>query len=348
MASSKIRQLWLGNLRKLRDRYADIREDISGSLYWRLGLAILLGWLLLVLALGIYWSRTPAPFAVEVYTAKKLQAMDRQPAPGAITTATLIGLVDVLLNKPGGYLSNDIMPPGVWLDNMPNWEYGLILQLRDINQSLVETIGYPPGEEADGDLALALSRFRFSRTSWIMPSTESRYREGQAHLREYLNRLTDPDATDARFTASAETLEDWLARVDQRLQNLSRRLSASVGESALYAGEEPATGRTPRTELDDIFFEARGTAWALIHLLQAVERDFAGVLNRSDSRAHLRDMIVQLQATQQTIYSPIILNGRGFGLLANHSLVMNAYIANTRGALEELRNEIRAGATHFP
>ncbi len=340
MTASRIKHWWLGVQRRLKDFVADLREDICGSLFWRLGLAALGVWLLLVVALGIYWSRSPAPFDVDDYTQAQLQLLEREPVTGASTVATLVGLGDVLLNKPGGYLSNDLMPPGVWLDNMPNWEQGVLRQIRDMNRSLVEVMGHPDGDESDGDLALALSRFRFSATSWIMPTTESRYREGKAHLREYLTRLADPADRETRFDASAGALDDWLVRVDRRLHSLSRRLSASVGEATLYAGEDMPAGRTPWHELDDIFFEARGSAWALIHLLQAVERDFDTVLDGGEARTHLADMIVQLQATQQPLRSPVILNGRGFGLLANHSLVMNAYIANARGALEALRDEI--------
>ena len=33
---------------------------------------------------------------------------------GSVTTAALIGVMDTLLTKPGGYTHNDIFPPGIW------------------------------------------------------------------------------------------------------------------------------------------------------------------------------------------------------------------------------------------
>ncbi len=51
---------------------------------------------------------------------------------GATTTATLLEVVNVMLNKRGGYMSNDIMPPWVFLDNMPNWGFGVLTQVRDL------------------------------------------------------------------------------------------------------------------------------------------------------------------------------------------------------------------------
>ncbi len=41
-------------------------------------------------------------------------------------TSTLIRLGEVLLRKPGGYISNVVMPPGVRLDNIPGiWRPGI-------------------------------------------------------------------------------------------------------------------------------------------------------------------------------------------------------------------------------
>ena len=41
-----------------------------------------------------------------------------------------------LLSKPGGYLSNDRFPPGIFLDNIPSWEYGVLVQVRDLTRAL--------------------------------------------------------------------------------------------------------------------------------------------------------------------------------------------------------------------
>jgi hypothetical protein len=42
--------------------------------------------------------------------------------------------------------------------------------------------------------------------------------------------------------------------------------------------------RTPWLEIDDVFYEARGAAWALIHFLKAAEVDFAEVLRGQERR----------------------------------------------------------------
>ena len=89
-------------------------------------------------------------------------------------------------------------------------------------------------------------------------------------------------------------------------------------------------------DIDDNFFEARGTAWALINYLRAVEVDFEKVLNDKNALVTLRQVIRELEATQRPIRSVVILNGSGFGMFANHSLVMSSYITRANTAIGEL------------
>jgi hypothetical protein len=101
--------------------------------------------------------------------------------------------------------------------------------------------------------------------------------------------------------------------------------------------------KTPWTEIDDVFYEARGAAWALAHLLRAVELDFESVLQKKNALISLRQIIRELEATQEPVWSPVILNGSGFGLFANHSLVMASYISRANAAVIDLRSLLSQG-----
>ena len=91
------------------------------------------------------------------------------------------------------------------------------------------------------------------------------------------------------------------------------------------------------------FYEARGTTWALIHFLHAVEVDFADVLQDKNALVSLQQIIRELEATQETVWPPVILNGSGFGFFANHSLVMASYIARANAAIIDLRELLLRG-----
>jgi hypothetical protein len=101
--------------------------------------------------------------------------------------------------------------------------------------------------------------------------------------------------------------------------------------------------KTSWWQIDNVFYEARGTSWALLHFLRAIEVDFGDVLEKKNAVASVQQIIRELEMTQQPIQSPIIVNGGGFGLLANHSLVMASYISRANAAIIDLRELLSKG-----
>jgi hypothetical protein len=245
----------------------------------------------------------------------------------------------------------------VFLDNMPAWEFGALVQVRDLSKAMRETLSRSQSQSReDPDLALAEPQFNYDNSSWILPSSEDEYETGIRKLRSYSRRLADSEKPDAQFYARADNLRYWLGTVDSRLGSLSQRLSASVGRSRLntdLAGDSAAQQstpspdemdvKTPWTQIDDVFYEARGSSWAIIHFLRAAEVDFADVLAKKNATVSLRQIIRELEGTQDPMWSPVLLNGSGFGPLANHSLVMASYISRANAALIDLRALLAQG-----
>ena len=77
--------------------------------------------------------------------------------------------------------------------------------------------------------------------------------------------------------------------------------------------------------------------------MKAIEIDFAGVLEKKNATVSLRQIIRELEATQESIWTPMILNGSGFGLFANHSLVMASYISRANAGIIDLRQLLENG-----
>ena len=122
--------------------------------------------------------------------------------------------------------------------------------------------------------------------------------------------------------------------------DLAEGKSAAEGESIPVREEEV---KTPWLQIDNVFYEARGQAWALSHLLRAIEVDFADVLAKKNATVSVRQIIRELEAAQATLWSPMILNGSGYGILANHSLVMANYISRANAAIIDLRTLLSQG-----
>jgi len=332
------------------------------GLIWSIGLLIAT-YLVVILILAFLWSREPELFDVNEQTVQIISTLNNKTSKnnkkvvGVTTTATVIAIAETLLHKPGGYLTNDVTPPGYFLDNMPNWEYGVLVQIRDMARVLRNDFSMAQSTSTeDKDLSQAEPAFNNDSDKWLWPSSESKYQEGINYLYKYLERLIDTDKQNAQFYSRADNLVDWLQVVEKRLGSLSQRLSASVGQERInidLAGDAQAqqATRSPDNmkiktswfEIDDVFYEARGTAWALTHLLYAINEDFKPVLKKKNAQISLKQIIRELEATQVSIWSPIILNGSGFGMTANHSLVMASYISRANTAIIDLKRLLKDG-----
>ncbi|MHA7880928.1 MAG: DUF2333 family protein [Saccharospirillum sp.] len=336
---------------RLFNVFGGLRNRLPASRWLRVLVLALLALLLVLIVLGMYWSRSPGEVNVVQMAEDHARTHDRELVVGYTTTYTLHFLVDTLLTKPGGYLSNDVTPPSWWLDNMPNWEFGVLTQARDLSRAMRRDMSRSQSQSAeDPDLARAEPLFHFDNSSWILPASEREYRRGADLVNNYLMRLSDPTNSQAQFYARADNLRQWLNDIETRLGSLSQRLSASVGEQRVNTdlASDPAArqstpanseqyAETPWLEVDDIFYEARGSAWALLHIMKAVEQDFGAILDNRNARASVQQIIRELELTQRPMRSPIVMNGSGYGVFANHSLVMANYISRANAAISDLR-----------
>lgn len=319
------------------------------------GIGVLI-YTVLILILIIVWDSEPELFNVEQIAHAK-NSQHAELVTGDVMTSTFMHVMQLMLEKRGGYLRNDVLPPGVLMDNIPNWEFGVITQLRDMARAFRNDFSRSQTQSVeDPDLIVTDPQFHFDTNSWILPATEGEYRKGLVALERFKQRLHKVNEQEAQFYARADNLSDWLAIVGKRLGSLSQRLSASVGQERVNTdlqGDIAATQstvkprnimvKTPWLEIDDIYYEARGSAWALTHFLRAVEIDFEQVLIKKNALVSMRQIIRELESTQDKVWSPVILNGTGFGFVANHSLVMASYISRANAAIIDLRNLLERG-----
>jgi hypothetical protein len=318
------------------------------------------GVFILFYIIGVYWSTNVESFDVQQEVTIAATADNVAPVVGYTTTTTLIKVASSILDKPGGYISNDALPPGVFLDNMPAWEFGVLEMVRDLALVLRKDFSRSQSQSLENiHIQKAQPQFNIDSTSWAMPSAESEYRKAieSLHLyRDALVGLSKVKNDNAQFYARADNLTSYLDEVQKRLGSYSQKLSASVGKEKIntdLAGDNEAKQssyesshsqvRTGWWKLDDVFYESRGAAWALLHFLKAIEIDFDSVLKNKNATISLQQIIRELEASQQTLWSPMVLNGDGFGVLANHSLVMANYISRANAALIDLNELLRKG-----
>ncbi|WP_440875004.1 DUF2333 family protein [Thalassotalea sp. PLHSN55] len=307
--------------------------------------------------LGVFWSFEPDNIDLQTEVTQDASADNVAPVIGYTTTTALIRVAETLLEKPGGYLSNDALPPSVFLDNIPSWEFGALEMIRDLSLVMRQEFSRSQSQSKENiHLKSAHPKFNIDHASWAMPSAESEYKKAIKALYSYRQELTEVNSQSSQFYARADNLRDWIAKVQKRLGSYSQRLSASVGRDQVnidLAGDAQAKQSTHTAsnmqvktswwQIDNEFYEARGACWALLHFLKAVEIDFNDVLENKNAKISVEQIIRELEYSQQAVWSPMVLNGDGFGLVANHSLVMANYISRANAALIDLNELLSKG-----
>lgn len=323
-------------------------------------------YLAVVIVLGIYWSRPPETF--DVVTRALIHGdtrLEEELVPGFVTASAVTRIAWTLLHKRGGYLRNDIFPPGLYLDNMPAWEFGALTALRDIALVLRNDFARSQSQSLeDPDLAYAQPQFNFDANSWILPATEDEYAKGIVAMEDYLVRLQITNTqgrrpeNPAQFFVRSDNLRSWMDMIIKRMGNYSQRLSAAVGRVDFATLEEPRVQSTePGSstamksmvtstswwQVDNVYYEARGYSWALLHIMEALEHDFGALLANKNAEVSMKQVIRGLRQAVTEMGSPIVLNGGIYGVFANHSLTMASFLAQANAAAIDLRNLLMEG-----
>ena len=220
------------------------------------------------------------------------QAYSTQPAvnlPIGYTYAnTLVQLVKTLLYKPGGYLSNDIKLSSKRLENLKAWEFGVIIILRDGTTALRNHFSSESEQSHDPDLALAEPYFYFPYDSWALPSTESEYKKGIEAMYRYMVRLeNNNDYPRNYFYTGSDQLSQYLQTVVERLNGLQTILTINT--------EQTTDKNQISAEQSNIYFEARGVSWGLIHIFTAIKYDFSETLTMHKAIYLIENIIKELK-----------------------------------------------------
>ena len=327
----------------------DFEEEVekkSRGFLWFLGVLTALT-LIGFIVVGWYWSREPEQFDVTAEALKRAGVTNPdQLKSGYIYSNTLAHIAETLLYKPGGYLTNDVSPPSILMDNMASWEFGALIMLRDATSVLRNHFARSQSQSRENpDLAKTEPYFYFENNSWAIPSTEGEYEKGIDRLHKYMRDLNTGDRRKAGFHARADNLSQYLQVVEKRLGSFSQRLSSSSGHERKFdlKQRKNAMAKTPWLEVDNVFYETRGAAWALVQILKSVEIEFDGVLRGKNAKTTVRQIIHNLEDSLSPTLSPVVLNGSGFGMFANYSLTMANYIARANAGMLDLRDLMMRG-----
>ena len=281
------------------------------------------------IVLGIYWSRAPDVFWV-THTID-----DQQVVVGYSTTDTLIRVAETMLDKPGGYLSNDRMPPSVFLDNTPNFQQGIISALARFAFELTDQIGRTRGSsQADVDLQEASGLLQYSGTKWVFDlstsiaptaSSEAQYRKAMRSLLSFNARLAKGDAV---FERRADNL---LATLD--------RIAADLGSSSAALEHRLEVGHALfDRQADDVFYGVKGRLYAYYLLLRELRQDFDNVIVERELGPAWSKMLSSM--AQAAVLQPwVVINGSPDSqFFPSHLGAQGFFLLRARTQLREITN----------
>ncbi|PKQ05612.1 MAG: DUF2333 domain-containing protein [Alphaproteobacteria bacterium HGW-Alphaproteobacteria-11] len=255
---------------------------------------------------------------------------------GSEAVAVAAALIDREVNRHSWVANDPFFMPGALLDNMPNYQQGIMSALARFGFELTDQLGRTRGSsEADSDLQRAAGRLQYPGNIWIwtptvslMPqaSSESQYREARARLLSYNNRLARGEAN---FDKRADNL---LATID--------RFAADLGSSSAMIDRHIAdeSGSLFDSTADDIFYLSKGKLYGYHMILDALGRDFAQVIKERNLQKSWDEMIATLR--KAALLDPlVVMNGSPDAQFQpNHLAAQGFYLLRARTQLREISN----------
>lgn len=261
---------------------------------------------------------------------------DLQTPKGSRAVAMTIALIRRETDETTWVANKPFPLPSSSLDNMPNFQVGLIYALSRFSIEMTDVLGRTRGSsQVDPDLDKASGLLKFDGTIWmwepstsLLPTTsaENQYRIAMKGLMRYNKRLANDSAV---FERRADNLIAFIDRVSSDLGSASAALDhRAMGSNAGWFD----------TEADDIFYATKGRLYGYYMLLREIGIDFESVIAEKKAENVWTKMLDSLR-TGAEMDPLIITNGANDGLFVpSHLAVQGFYLLRARTQLKEVAN----------
>jgi hypothetical protein len=253
--------------------------------------------------------------------------------PGEAFAATLAALVRHELDGLTGWRPNDFVlwGPTLWADNNANRQLGIIAAVRESTRVLKDHLTKVSSTEYDDNLIAADTAFRNDMTRLMLPSAESKLRDGVAALERYGAGLRTEPPTSKRI----EGRNVELIRLFQAWGDLLGDAHASLFKETEGDGSPVSATRT-----DDYYYHAQGVAHALQHLTAAIGREYGGEIEKRPAIRQLLAEIVAHLGRAGSAKPLVVLDGGMSSVFANHRRNLDTAIVDARQKIYTVREEL--------
>ncbi|HEY7690055.1 MAG TPA: DUF2333 family protein [Dongiaceae bacterium] len=257
-------------------------------------------------------------------------------APGASrAVAMAAALIDREVNQHEWPANDPWFLPGAILDNMPNYQIGIITALRRFAQEMTDQISRVRGSSpSDPDMEAARSRLNNDPDIWVVDfrisavgvtsSSERLYRSGRDSLLSYNRRLA---AGQAVFERRADNLQYTIDRIAKDLGSLSAILERQV---------ETGSQEMIDFNADNVFYETKGELYAYALILRELGADFDPVIKQRNLTVAWTEMVDNLEKASQ-LQPWVVVNGApDSAIFPSHLSGQGLFLLRARTQLGEI------------
>ena len=224
--------------------------------------------------------------------------------------------------------------PGAALDNMPNFQQGMVSAISRFAIEMSDQIGRVRGaSQVDADLDKAAGLLKYKPDVWVYDASESllpqrssadQYRLGAKALVAYNERLARGEAVFERRS------DNLLATLD--------RFTADLGSASAVIDNSIQDLFTFSTSSDDVFYRTKGRLYAYYLLLEGLKQDYSALIAERNLENAWDLMLTSLR--QAAEMDPlVVVNGDPDGMiLPSHLASQGFYLLRARTQLREISN----------
>lgn len=236
------------------------------------------------------------------------------------------------------WIANDpVFMPGYMLDNMPNFQQGIMTALFRFTSELRDEIARTRGSSSeDPDAKAAAGYLSYPpdvwiydpKVSWWAPTapSEKQYGQGMRSLRQFNQRLADGES---RFETRADNLQTLIDRFTSDIGSASATISRHV--------EEQSTNWLD-FQADDVFYATKGRLYAYYLLMRGMQEDFAEVISEKGLGNAWR-LTMKSMKEAATLQPWVVMNGSPDSQFRpSHLTAQGFYLLRARTQLKEISN----------
>lgn len=230
--------------------------------------------------------------------------------------------------------------PAYCLDNMPNFQTGMLKVLSSIVGTFATQINCPNDEKKQKLLSTASNLLAYPPNVWLFdtenklktaPSSSSQYRKAYKKIKDLNNALKDEKCFWVRDT--------------KNFAEINKTIIIGLKKTSKYLENEIREGNNSWFDIhaDDVFYYNQGRIYAYMIILKKLGRDYKQVLMSEGIYQDWTTAIRALQNGTEIAPYPVLNGDIKHGIKANHLAALGYYTLKAQSLLMKIDSHLYEG-----